>query len=187
MPQQVAADPVGVTVSDLRGSPALLSDFIAGQMQPALIADALWAAWELCNEVAGKASSDLDLCCRAKDFFRILTEPEHNMIKQQQALIATEGVELIFTEPAIRRISEVAEEVNTLVDNIGARRLHTILERILEEISFNAPEEVMPDLSMRFLVSAGCFADFHHSAFQYDRTGDWKLQPDAASAFLCDA
>ena len=65
------------------------------------------------------------------------------MIKQQQALIATEGVELIFTDPAIRRISEVAEEVNTLVDNIGARRLHTILERILEEISFNAPEEVM--------------------------------------------
>lgn len=65
------------------------------------------------------------------------------MIKQQQALIATEGVELIFTDPAIRRISEVAEEVNTLVDNIGARRLHTILERILEEISFNAPEEVI--------------------------------------------
>jgi len=82
--------------------------------------------------------------CRAKDFFRILTEPEHNMIKQQQALIATEGVDLVFTEPAIRRISEVAEEVNTLVDNIGARRLHTILERILEEISFNAPEEVRP-------------------------------------------
>ncbi|CAL5229202.1 g12484 [Coccomyxa viridis] len=77
----------------------------------------------------------------AKDFFRILTEPEHNMIKQQQALIATEGVDLIFTDPAIRRISEVAEEVNTLVDNIGARRLHTILERILEDISFNAPEE----------------------------------------------
>ena len=66
------------------------------------------------------------------------------MIRQQQALIATEGVDLIFTEPAIRRISEVAEEVNTLVDNIGARRLHTILERILEEISFNAPEQVGP-------------------------------------------
>ena len=66
------------------------------------------------------------------------------MIRQQQALIATEGVDLIFTEPAIRRISEVAEEVNTLVDNIGARRLHTILERILEEISFNAPEQVDP-------------------------------------------
>ena len=65
------------------------------------------------------------------------------MIKQQQALIATEGVDLIFTDPAIRRISEVAEEVNTLVDNIGARRLHTILERILEDISFNAPEEVI--------------------------------------------
>lgn len=80
--------------------------------------------------------------CRANDFFRILTEPEHNMIKQQQALIATEGVELIFTDAAIRQISKVAEEVNTLVDNIGARRLHTILERILEDISFSAPEQV---------------------------------------------
>ena len=80
--------------------------------------------------------------CRANDFFRILTEPEHNMIKQQQALIATEGVELIFTDAAIRQISQVAEEVNTLVDNIGARRLHTILERILEDISFSAPEQV---------------------------------------------
>ncbi|KAK9917368.1 hypothetical protein WJX75_003610 [Coccomyxa subellipsoidea] len=77
----------------------------------------------------------------ANDFFRILTEPEHNMIKQQQALIATEGVELIFTDAAIRQISQVAEEVNTLVDNIGARRLHTILERILEDISFSAPEQ----------------------------------------------
>lgn len=65
------------------------------------------------------------------------------MIKQQQALIATEGVELIFTDAAKRRISQVAEEVNTLVDNIGARRLHTILERILEDISFSAPEQVM--------------------------------------------
>ena len=74
------------------------------------------------------------------------------MIKQQQALIATEGVELIFTEPAIRRISEVAEEVNTLVDNIGARRLHTILERILEEISFNAPEEVIALIALIMLA-----------------------------------
>jgi hypothetical protein len=94
------------------------------------------------RQVVREGSAERSCCCRANDFFRILTEPEHNMIKQQQALIATEGVELIFTDPAIRRISEVAEEVNTLVDNIGARRLHTILERILEEISFNAPEEV---------------------------------------------
>lgn len=65
------------------------------------------------------------------------------MIRQQQALIATEGVELIFTDAAIRKISHVAEEVNTLVDNIGARRLHTILECILEDVSFSAPEQVL--------------------------------------------
>ena len=101
--------------------------------------------------------SNSGMCCSAKDFFRILTEPEHNMIKQQQALIATEGVDLIFTDPAIRRISEVAEEVNTLVDNIGARRLHTILERILEDISFNAPEEVRPGLTHVCWGSEVCF------------------------------
>lgn len=96
------------------------------------------------------------------------------MIKQQQALIATEGVDLIFTEPAIRRISEVAEEVNTLVDNIGARRLHTILERILEEISFNAPEEVMPELSKHFPVSDGCFS-YNCTQFSFSMTGQGMM------------
>ncbi|EFN57346.1 hypothetical protein CHLNCDRAFT_56057 [Chlorella variabilis] len=77
----------------------------------------------------------------AEDFYKILTEPESNMIKQQQALLTTENVELIFTDASIREIARVAEEVNTNVDNIGARRLHTILERILEDVSFDAPEK----------------------------------------------
>ena len=64
------------------------------------------------------------------------------MIKQQQALLTTEGVDLNFTEDAIHEISRVAAEVNASIDNIGARRLHTVLERIVEEISFNAPERV---------------------------------------------
>ena len=76
-----------------------------------------------------------------EDFYRILTEPEANMILQQQALLSTENVDLHFTDSAIREISRVAEEVNTSVDNIGARRLHTILERIVEDISFDAPEK----------------------------------------------
>lgn len=75
------------------------------------------------------------------DFYRILTEPENNMLKQQQALMQTEGIQMEFTDAAIREISRVAEEVNTSVDNIGARRLHTVLERIVEEISFDAPEK----------------------------------------------
>ncbi|KAK9824110.1 hypothetical protein WJX72_007808 [[Myrmecia] bisecta] len=77
----------------------------------------------------------------ANDFYRILTEPEHNMIKQQVALMETEGVQLQFTDDGIREVARVAEEVNTSVDNIGARRLHTVLERIVEEISFHAPEK----------------------------------------------
>lgn len=76
-----------------------------------------------------------------EDFYKILTEPEANMITQQQALLATENVELHFTDAAIKEISKVAEEVNTSVDNIGARRLHTIIERIVEDISFEAPDK----------------------------------------------
>jgi ATP-dependent HslUV protease ATP-binding subunit HslU len=75
-----------------------------------------------------------------EDFYRILTEPEGNMIKQQVALLATEGIELVFTDEAISEIARVAEEINTNVDNIGARRLYTIIERILEDISFEAPD-----------------------------------------------
>ena len=75
-----------------------------------------------------------------EDLYRILTEPEHSMLKQQQALMATEGVALTFTDEAVREVAAVAHEVNKLVDNIGARRLHTILERIMEDISFHAPE-----------------------------------------------
>jgi ATP-dependent HslUV protease ATP-binding subunit HslU len=62
------------------------------------------------------------------------------MIAQQRALLATEGISLEFTDAAIREIAKVAEEVNSSVDNIGARRLHTILERIVEDVSFDAPE-----------------------------------------------
>jgi ATP-dependent HslUV protease ATP-binding subunit HslU len=75
-----------------------------------------------------------------EDFERILTQPENALIKQYTALLGTEGVELDFTPDAIVRISEVANEVNSSTENIGARRLHTILEHILEEVSFHAPD-----------------------------------------------
>ena len=76
----------------------------------------------------------------AEDFKRILTEPENALTKQYQALIATEGVNLIFAEDGITEIAQSAFEVNAHLENIGARRLHTILEKILEDISFNAPD-----------------------------------------------
>ncbi len=70
------------------------------------------------------------------DFYRILTEPQHALTKQYYELMKTEGVELDFKDEAIRRISEIAAEVNSRTENIGARRLHTIMELLLEEVSY---------------------------------------------------
>jgi len=75
-----------------------------------------------------------------KDFFRILTEPENALTKQYRELLKTEGVELEFSDDSLKRISEVAADVNSKTENIGARRLQTIMELLLEDISFNAPE-----------------------------------------------
>ncbi len=75
-----------------------------------------------------------------EDFVRILTEPESSLIKQYMALIGVEGVNLTFADNAIHAIADLAEEINHGVENIGARRLHTVLEKLMEEISFSASE-----------------------------------------------
>ncbi|MCD6390107.1 MAG: ATP-dependent protease ATPase subunit HslU [Desulfobulbaceae bacterium] len=75
-----------------------------------------------------------------EEFFRILTEPQNALIKQYEALMATEGVELSFEEEAIREMAKIAALVNEKTENIGARRLHTIMERLLDELSFSAPD-----------------------------------------------
>ena len=75
------------------------------------------------------------------DFRRILTEPEASLIKQYKALMATENLQLDFSEDAIDELAALAEEINTSVENIGARRLHTVMERLLEEASFNASDQ----------------------------------------------
>jgi len=74
------------------------------------------------------------------DFTRILTEPDASLTEQYDALLETEGVSLKFTENGIRRIAELAWQVNESTENIGARRLHTMLERLLESISFEASD-----------------------------------------------
>jgi ATP-dependent HslUV protease ATP-binding subunit HslU len=74
------------------------------------------------------------------DFRRILTEPEASLIKQYKALLATEGVTLDFTDDAVDELAGLAEEFNKNIENIGARRLHMVLERLLEEISFTASD-----------------------------------------------
>ncbi|NQT79751.1 MAG: ATP-dependent protease ATPase subunit HslU [Candidatus Aminicenantes bacterium] len=74
-----------------------------------------------------------------KDFVRILTEPENALIKQYEALMETEGIKVNYTEDAVDEIAGIAEQVNEDAENIGARRLHTVMEKVMEEISFKAP------------------------------------------------
>ena len=76
----------------------------------------------------------------AAEFERILTEPENSLIRQYTELLATEDLELRFTEEAVKTIASMAAEINEAAENIGARRLHTVLERLLEELSFSAPD-----------------------------------------------
>jgi ATP-dependent HslUV protease ATP-binding subunit HslU len=75
-----------------------------------------------------------------EDFVRILTEPKSALVKQYTALLSTEGVELTFTPAAVERIADYATIVNDRTENIGARRLHTVMEKLLDEISFDAPD-----------------------------------------------
>jgi ATP-dependent HslUV protease ATP-binding subunit HslU len=76
-----------------------------------------------------------------EDFIRILTEPKSSLVKQYTALLETEGVRLAFTREALDEVARFAFRVNEGTENIGARRLHTIMERVLDEISFDAPEK----------------------------------------------
>lgn len=89
-----------------------------------------------------------------EDFVRILIEPDNALIKQYKALLETEGIKIEFSDEAIRRIAEVAFEVNQNTDNIGARRLHTILEKLLEDLLFEAP-----DISMESVTITGQYVD----------------------------
>ena len=94
---------------------------------------------DLLPELQGRLPIRVELkALTREDFRRILTEPEANLIRQHQALMATEGVELQFTPGAIDALADAAVEVNGSVENIGARRLQTVLEKVVEEISFTA-------------------------------------------------
>ncbi|HBZ00025.1 MAG TPA: HslU--HslV peptidase ATPase subunit, partial [candidate division Zixibacteria bacterium] len=77
---------------------------------------------------------------KAADFVRILTEPENALIKQYSALMKTDGVELIFEESGVAEIARIAFEVNTRTENIGARRLHTVMTKLLETVMYNSPD-----------------------------------------------
>jgi len=96
---------------------------------------------DLLPELQGRLPIRVELKALTRsDLRRILTEPEASLIKQYVALMQTEGLTLDFTDDAIDAIADTAVEVNDSIENIGARRLQTVLERVLDEISFEAPD-----------------------------------------------
>jgi ATP-dependent HslUV protease ATP-binding subunit HslU len=96
---------------------------------------------DLIPELQGRFPIRVELkALNKEDFIRILTEPENALTKQYVALLETEQVHIHFTDDAISALAEIAAQVNARSENIGARRLHTVLERLLEDLSFSAPE-----------------------------------------------
>ena len=96
---------------------------------------------DLIPELQGRLPIRVELSAlTADDFLRILTEPDCSLTEQYVALLGTEGLQVSFDEPGVRRLAEIASEVNERTENIGARRLHTLLERLVEQLSFEAPD-----------------------------------------------
>lgn len=95
---------------------------------------------DLIPELQGRFPIRVELDALSKeDFIRILKEPDNSLVKQYEALLGTEGVKVIFKDDGIDEIARVAADLNDRLENIGARRLHTVLEKVLEEVSFHAP------------------------------------------------
>ncbi len=127
---------------------------------------------DLLPELQGRLPIRVELKALDRDdFVRILTEPENSLIKQYKALLKTEDVTLDFTEDAITEIATLAAEVNRGVENIGARRLHTILERLLEEISFTASDRAGTSLTV-------------DAAYVRDKVGDLARNADLSKFIL---
>jgi ATP-dependent HslUV protease ATP-binding subunit HslU len=119
---------------------------------------------DLIPELQGRFPIRVELdALSADDFVRILTEPDASLTEQYTALLSTEGVSLSFSTDGIKRIAELGWQVNETTENIGARRLHTILERLLEDISYNAP-----DLMGENILIDAAYVDDHLTEFVED-------------------
>ncbi len=119
---------------------------------------------DLIPELQGRLPIRVELSALSvEDFVRILREPDASLVNQYKALLATEGCELEFTDDGIARIAQVAWEVNERTENIGARRLHTVMERLLEKISYDAP-----DKAGEKLVVDAAYVDQHLSGLAQD-------------------
>ena len=104
---------------------------------------------DLIPELQGRFPIRVELDDLTKeDFVKILTEPNNALVKQYIAMIATDNIDVIFTYEAIERLAEIAYRVNHETDNIGARRLHTILEKLLEDLLFEAPDMQMGEITI---------------------------------------
>ena len=126
---------------------------------------------DLMPELQGRFANRVELNdLSPEDYHRILTEPQNALIKQQIALLAAEGVKLYFTPEAISEMAEMAAHANSLLENIGARRLYTIIERVMEEISFNASDaaqkEVTIDVDYVRMRLADVLSDKERSEFE---------------------
>jgi ATP-dependent HslUV protease ATP-binding subunit HslU len=96
---------------------------------------------ELLAELQGRLPIRVELkALTAADLERIMTDTKFNLLEQQTALLRTEGVELVFERDAVAEIARLAADINRAVENIGARRLHTVVEKIMEEVSFGASD-----------------------------------------------
>ncbi len=127
---------------------------------------------DLVPELQGRFPIRVELAAlSADDFRRILSEPHNALTKQYTALLATEGVEVEFTEDGIERLAEIAFQVNERTENIGARRLHTVLERLLDEISFEASDRA----GHRYRIDA---------AYVSERLGDLVIDEDLSRYIL---
>jgi len=127
---------------------------------------------DLIPELQGRFPIRVELAALGReDLLRILTEPESSLVRQYQALLGTEGIELVFPEDGLEAIASIAEDVNRRTENIGARRLHTVMERVLEEVSFQGAD--LPD--KRVLVDA---------AFVRDRLADIARDTDLSRFIL---
>ncbi|MCS0787225.1 HslU--HslV peptidase ATPase subunit [Cytobacillus pseudoceanisediminis] len=104
---------------------------------------------DLIPELQGRFPIRVELTkLTVEDFYKILVEPDNALIKQYEALLVTEGIQIEFSDDAIRRIAQFAFEVNQNTDNIGARRLHTIMEKLLEDLSFEAPDITLEKITI---------------------------------------
>jgi len=127
---------------------------------------------DLIPELQGRLPIRVELSSlEVDDFKRILTEPKAALTKQATALLSTEGVEVIFEESGIQRLAEIAYEVNDRTENIGARRLHTVLEHLLEDVSFDASEKPGTSVSI-------------NAEFVEDRLGDLVQDQDLSQFIL---